>query len=108
MCTLCVGCALCVLAHYLDWREAMQLLYFSPLHAVAAVVRRSGLSHRGRRFLEFDSLTLVPIQARLIDASLLTRQVSLRKVGSACRGFRSHVETPVSELACWLRNTLSS
>ncbi|CDJ39001.1 X-prolyl aminopeptidase, putative [Eimeria tenella] len=39
-----------------------------------AAVKPSGLSHRGRRFLEFDSLTLVPIQARLIDASLLTRQ----------------------------------
>ncbi|CDI85437.1 X-prolyl aminopeptidase, putative [Eimeria praecox] len=39
-----------------------------------AAVKLSDLSYRGRRFLQFESLTLVPIQARLIDASLLTPQ----------------------------------
>ncbi|CDJ53114.1 X-prolyl aminopeptidase, putative [Eimeria brunetti] len=39
-----------------------------------AAVKPSSLSYRGRRFLQFESLTLVPIQARLIDPSLLTPQ----------------------------------
>ncbi|CDJ28139.1 X-prolyl aminopeptidase, putative [Eimeria mitis] len=39
-----------------------------------AAVKPSSLTYRGRRFLQFESLTLVPIQARLIDTSLLTPQ----------------------------------
>ncbi|CDJ60856.1 X-prolyl aminopeptidase, putative [Eimeria maxima] len=39
-----------------------------------AAVKPSDLIYRGRRFLQFESLTLVPIQARLIEASLLSPQ----------------------------------
>ncbi|OEH79820.1 putative X-prolyl aminopeptidase [Cyclospora cayetanensis] len=35
-------------------------------------VKESTLNYRGRKFLHFESLTLVPIQAKLIDFSLLS------------------------------------
>ncbi|KAL8434912.1 hypothetical protein Efla_000723 [Eimeria flavescens] len=37
-------------------------------------VEKSQLSYRGRGFLQFSTLTLVPIQAKMIDLSLLTPQ----------------------------------